>query len=574
MKIAKSAIITVIVLSLVLPQFFNVRASGLGTFYNLVGSQDGETFGWPTRFIGDVNNDGYEDFAVGALAFDTGGFTNVGRVAIYSGQTGAVIREHTRPFNEVVINAIINPDSAFFGSDVNGIGDANGDGFDDYVILDPRFSTGLWAPGSSSPNEFGRVIAFSGANGSALWTYVGVSPFQFYFGNSQTILTSDYNGDGRRDVAVGAPGMSVNARRAGAILILSAADGSVITQFNGVEEEFLWGAAFDTGFDVNNDAKGDFIIGEAWHSGVEFYEGRIRVANGNNFSTIYLIPAPVQSRFGFFGRSVAFVGDTSGDGRTDFAAGSREEVGGVQDVGAARVYSGTDGSLLREYFGSTAQELFGNTLAYLGDVNNNGLADLGSAAVLASTGAGRVDVFNSKTGTLWDRIPAGAAGEAVGSDIHGGRDINNDGLPDLILGSPGGKFGLTEPGRARVVLSDHTHISAGSNVEAFPVLGNRAFSITFASVSAKGNVVYAYRGRTSVNSNFRTRQGNKEEGWSITADASHSGTTQICLQYNSAVGYNEALMQIQHFEGGSWVNITATRDSVNKIICGGTGQLL
>lgn len=123
---------------------YQTNAAGLSTIshLNLTGSQDGEVFGFPTRFIGDVNNDGFEDVAIGALGYDIGSIEEVGRVLIYSGQdlggdnVADLIREHTQPFTNTA------SESAFFGSAFAGIGDVNTDGFDDYVIMDPRFSTG------------------------------------------------------------------------------------------------------------------------------------------------------------------------------------------------------------------------------------------------------------------------------------------------------------------------------------------------------------------------------------------------------------------------------------------------
>ena len=77
--------------------------------------------------IGDINNDGYDDFAISGK-FGDWGYSN-GKVFIYLG--GPTI--DTIPiaeFNEQWIE-----DS--FGNEIEGVGDINKDGFDDFIITSP-----------------------------------------------------------------------------------------------------------------------------------------------------------------------------------------------------------------------------------------------------------------------------------------------------------------------------------------------------------------------------------------------------------------------------------------------------
>ena len=46
------------------------------------GEQSKDWFGWSTRPIGDINNDGNDDFAIGALDYDNGATNNTGRVYV------------------------------------------------------------------------------------------------------------------------------------------------------------------------------------------------------------------------------------------------------------------------------------------------------------------------------------------------------------------------------------------------------------------------------------------------------------------------------------------------------------
>ncbi|MBI2024831.1 MAG: hypothetical protein HYT03_01955 [Candidatus Harrisonbacteria bacterium] len=566
----KSFVLTTsLVLLLALPVAQLAQASGLSTLYNLTGTQNDELFGYPIGFIGDVNNDTYEDFAVGSLGYDTA-YTDSGRVQIYSGQTGSVIRQHTQPVDP---EGITNPNNAWFGSALAGIGDVNGDGNDDYAILDPRYSTGLLSAGGTTLNELGRVIAYSGADGSELWSYIGTVPFQFKFGNSLMMLTSDRNSDGKRDIAVGAPAMGVSAQNAGAILILDSTNGNLITQYDGTREDESVGSRFSTGFDINGDTVEDFVIGDSFYTNIQFAQGRVIVLSGSDFSTIYTQDTTTPERFGAFGVSVGFVDDVNNDSTVDFAASSRETVAGQPRAGSIRVFSGATNTLLTQYSGTSRYQLFGNSITVLGDINNDGYNDIASLSVMEN-GQGRANVVNSKLQLFWDQIAAGA-GESGGADADGrGIDINKDGRPDFIFGAPGAKVGADERGRARVVISDHTHVQTGSNIEVYPVLGDISFKLVFSSVTGAGNVGYSYLGQTSTGATFRTRQGAKEEGWNITTTATRSGATSICLKWDTAVGYNESQLQLQHFEGGSWIQISTSSDLVNKIICGSTSQSL
>ncbi len=170
-------------------------------------------------------------------------------------------------------------------------------------------------------------------------------------------------------------------------------------------------------------------------------------------------------------------------------------------------------------------------------------------------------------------MPGGAPGEDVGSDIDAGKDVNKDGIPDLILGSVGGQFGSIYPGRARVVRGDPTHVPAGADIEVHPEIGKIGTSVVFPTVTTGGNITISYLNQTSAGANFRTRQAGKSEYWSITANAAFSGTVTVCLKYDQvAQGYNEATIDLQHFEG-NWSTQTTTRNAANDIVCGAVTSL-
>lgn len=533
-----------------------VQAGGLNTIYNLVGEEDWEAYGFPVEFIGDINNDTYPDFAVSAGNNSFGGVEEAGKVHIYSGQTGAEIRVHG--------GAIPH---GFFGSAISAIGDINGDNYADYAIQDPRYTSG-------GIYEAGRVVAYSGQTGAALWTYVGTSQRQFLWGNSQMAPAGDLNGDSIPDLLAGAPGMDPNrfdnVPFPGAILVLSGVNGTVINQYayTGTNRWEQYGMSLDGNFDLNGDGIKDALIGDPlYFDGVYFRRGRIFILSGSDFSTVLLsVTGPAAEEDAQFGVTVSWSNDMNGDGKPDLIIGSRESIGAIASAGAIYAYSGNTGAQIYKASGTDSYGYFGQSVSRLGDVNNDGYPDFtGSSTMVTGQGqpaAGRAEVWSGKNGVKWTQIGGGAVDEMFGSDISGGVDVNKDGYPDAIFGAIGGKFGSLVPGRARVMVGNPAYAIGGSDVEVYP---NSTTRITFSTVTTSGDTPSTYNSATP---NFRTRQGPNQEVWQITTAAIFSGNIVVCLKYNPATYGNISLLQIQHFESGSWVNKTTSNDTVNYWICG------
>jgi hypothetical protein len=84
--------------------------------------EDAATGLGPGRGAGDVNRDGYPDLIVGSFSSNAGA-TNAGRVQIFSGKDGSVLRTITS-----------TTENEEFGFDAVGIGDVNGDGIPDALV--------------------------------------------------------------------------------------------------------------------------------------------------------------------------------------------------------------------------------------------------------------------------------------------------------------------------------------------------------------------------------------------------------------------------------------------------------
>ncbi|MCB1615693.1 MAG: FG-GAP repeat protein, partial [Pseudomonadales bacterium] len=128
----------------------------LGALYTFYGDDADDELGTSVAGLGDINGDGYDDFAAGACHDETNG-QNAGQVRAYSGLNGSILYEYLGQ------NA---GDRA--GCAISGAGDVNGDGYPDFIV-------GAYGDDTAGA-AVGSAIVYSGITGSALKTFYGQSP--------------------------------------------------------------------------------------------------------------------------------------------------------------------------------------------------------------------------------------------------------------------------------------------------------------------------------------------------------------------------------------------------------------
>ena len=444
----------------------------LYTWNNSYHSQYGQAF----SDAGDVNGDGFDDLIVGASSYDDVGMNkiDIGQAFVYSGLDGTVLYQWEGTV-----------DGEKFGHAAAGAGDLNADGFADFIV-------GAIGAGPGGRHKSGAVTAFSGVDGSILHQWTGFSGADAM--GQSVAAAGDVNGDGYDDVIVGATRTDLGSLwDVGSAYVFSGLDGSLIYQWNGEGSTDLFGHSVSSAGDVNADGVADLIVGAYLaNPGGKNNAGSAYVYSGADGSLLYQFVGESASHE--FGSSVSSAGDVNGDGFDDLLVGAQDATApGVPSfAGAAYVFSGADGTLLHRWFGDDLIGYFGCSVSDVGDMNSDGFADVMIGAYGAGrTFAGSAYIYSGKTGGLlyeW----LGTFDSYLGICVSSAGDVNNDGSPDIIIGSTRAAFVFTFNPILRSSASTIS-ASAGGTLQLdldFPATASNLGYKVLASTSGMGPIDY------------------------------------------------------------------------------------
>lgn len=383
--------------------------------YRMYGEQPGDVFGWVADPIGDIDGDGAPDFVTSA-PFQTHAGQFTGKAYVFSGADGSLL------------NAIVGNPGELMGYSATLAGDVDNDGVNDYVL-----------------GTHVRALVVSGADHGLLHEWV-MPGMQFGYDSN---TAGDLDGDGHDDVLVGAPLAADNGPGSGKLFAYSGHDGSVLWTFSG---DAGWRVGAGTGpvGDVNGDGTPDVVV--AAPGGGANHKGFALVLSGEDGSVLLTLDPKTPSRsangfstFGVFHTHGA--GDIDADGVPDIFVGDYNAKGGQHNangantvgsgVGRAHVFSGADGSILWRLEG----ESFGDGMGPgrgVPDVDGDGHDDLFVAAWAYGQGIGETDVgrgylVSGADGQVLRTMTGTIPWNYVGVDALSVGDVNGDDLTDYLL---------------------------------------------------------------------------------------------------------------------------------------------
>lgn len=332
---------------------------------------------------------------------------------------------------------VISGESAgdYFGVSLSGGVDLDGDGTTDLIVgaFNYQRTNPYLQLGGKSDLRPGYVRVHSAGDGSVLQTLRGQSDHR-RFGDCVDIV-SDVNGDDRPDMLVGAPAVyrpGALANATGRATVYSGKDGSSLFDLGEDRKEANFGCSVAGLGDIDGDGRGDFAVGCTRSTrGAGF----VVIYSGKQGSVLRQLDGSEGERG--FGSSLADAGDVNRDGIPDLIVGSRKTEKGERDKGAARVFSGKDGKALFGWEGEAAHDYFGTSVESVGDLDRDGYIDLIVGAPGIDTEGehcGGIYVFSGKDGSVLLRR-YGEKGDEFGHHVAGLGDIDGDKTPDFAVGS-------------------------------------------------------------------------------------------------------------------------------------------
>ena len=500
--------------------------------YDLRGDASQDMLGSSVAYVGDANFDGRDDVLVGAPGDDLKA-PDGGSARLYSGATGALqsviagsatgdamgTSVGAARFGNLVLGAsqgasgqagyallvrgqdadvvftLGGPEAgARLGSEAAAVGDVSGDGIPDLAASAP------FAAVQTGP-QAGRVQVVSAVDGEELLFAEGTGNGD-QFGTS-VVSVGDVDLDGFPDLAISAPFHDAAAGPdAGQVTIVSTVQGTQAgppltpAPVLAVRDGGRAGDRF--GHDLTGMGDLDLAGGPELLVGIPFADlpgrpniGRVQVFDLVTGATVYDVPG--DNAGDLFGWAVANVGDADGDGVPDFAVGAPRSDGAGPDTGSVRVFAGATGMPLYTVQGTAAGDLFGWSIAGIGDSDGDGLGDIAiGAPQTASGGAGYVSIVSGATGAQIVPLPGAQPGDRFGFAVARAQGFAG---AAVVIGAPGSDVVAQDAGAALVL---PTQALGG------PSFSGAAVSLTKFGADRGGNLGFAVSGSGTLDGLFGT----------------------------------------------------------------------
>jgi hypothetical protein len=359
-------------------------AFGVNPSFETAYSAGSSSTSFGTRLVdaGDMNRDGYGDFAGSAPTGDNAAVLQAGRVDWFAGGSvpsgPALVFGGAHEFDRV-------------GSALAGRGDVNGDGYHDLLIGAREWdSNGL-------VNRGAAWVVLGGPTGPAAspaWTRQGAEAGA---GLGAGVAFADLDADGYSDVVVGSNPAPPSGAVSGKVEVFYGGPGGTANVpglvLTPTTPRPSFGGTVAAIGDVTGDGLCDLAVGSPGDDGargrVDVYAGTI----GRSQSNIPIWKRTGTIVDGRLGAAIAGGGDVDGDGFGDFVIGEPGYGSGEAAEGRLLLFYGAPfapGATPWTYEPDIVNAQLGSAFAPLRDVNRDGTADL---LVGAPSAAGRVYVF-------------------------------------------------------------------------------------------------------------------------------------------------------------------------------------
>jgi Ca2+-binding RTX toxin-like protein len=462
--------------------------------FTVTGVASGDQAGVSVSSVGDFNDDGIDDFIVGALGADPATGGDAGQAYVIFGKAGGLSDIDLSALTAAQgfkLNGIATGDT--LGNSVSDAGDVNGDGIADLIVgadnADPLGRTGA----GQAYVIYGKTGGPGDIDLAALTPSQGFSISGVTDGShvAQAVSSAgDINGDGIDDLILSAPSeVFDDSTVPGECYVIYGKLGgggdidlAALTADQGFRLTGDTSARSVSGIgDVNGDGFDDLSIGAAF--GVP---GRGYVVFGSDETPSAIDLKSLDAAHGFAispfndvtessGLNVTDAGDINGDGFADFAVADAEagpysgitaviygKAGGPGPIDLSALDPGQGFKIA----GAEEVDLSGRSISSAGDVNGDGIDDLLIGAPGAHPGgrheSGESYIIFGQAGGLADidlaaltppqgiRI-AGETDDATAVAVSAAGDINGDGYADVIIGGPEWAKLPMGPGQAHVI---------------------------------------------------------------------------------------------------------------------------
>lgn len=294
--------------------------------------------------------------------------------------------------------------------------------------------------------EVGAVEAVSGRSGASIHRLHGSQPGADF--GVAVASVGDLDGDQVPDFVVGAHRSVVNGVATGSASLYSGSTGAFLHRWDGPEDDSHFSEAVTGLGDLDGDGVADLAIGAHRALGGA---GVVQVYSGATFHLLYELPGDPGS-LEFYAWSLADVGDIDGDGRHDLLVGAPYAWDRFRTwSGGAYLHSGATGALLLEFHDAELNDKLGWSVAGPGDLDQDGVPDLLLGSPTADVGgaraAGRVQAYSGADGRLLFQIH-GEPGQELGTSLAVAGDLDQDGVLDLVAGGPGSSLPAAPSGFA------------------------------------------------------------------------------------------------------------------------------